>query len=144
MTDLPNATPVDTSKPVPTSPVSVTPGGKEGESGTIARPEGLRDATGQELELPKEVVSAGVKVTPTAIPIPQHVTTMGVKPAGHNVPVQTTSSVVLPISDDQIVAGLNQSITSSWRWLSVWCVKQLKRLHIAIQSVGGKNMRVKV
>jgi hypothetical protein len=145
MTDLPDAT-ISNTPPLPPSgtPMSVTPGGKEGSAGMVALPEGLRDATGQELELPKEVAGAGVKVTPTVIPIPQSVANMGVKPAGQNIPTQTTSTVVLPINDDQIVVGLHQGVVSSWRWLSIWCVKQLKRLHIAIQSVGGKNTRVQI
>ena len=130
--------------PVPTPTPTATPSGNKEAVGGIDKPEGLQDATGQEMELPKEVASAGVRIQPASIPIPMPVAQMGVKPAGNNVPVQTVPSVALPLTDDQIAAGLRVSIVSSWRWLSEWCVKRLKQLRVAIQSVGGKNVRVKI
>ncbi len=107
------------------------------------RMEGLADATGQELELPKEVVSAGVRVHPTTIKIPAPVSKLGVKPSGMNIPVQTTSTVVLPLTDDQIAKGLHEGINNSVRWLAEWCVKRLKHLHYTLKNVNGSLLRVK-
>jgi hypothetical protein len=135
-TDVPQAANPPMSEPV------VSSGSKEVVSGGPDRPEGLRDATGQETELPKEVSSAGVKLHPTTVPIPKKVSRMGVAPAGQNVPVQTTTTVVLPISDDQIAAGLGQGITSSWRWLSEWCLRRFRQLHIVVKMVHGKLIRM--
>lgn len=116
-------------------------GAKEVEPGTQS-PDGAQDATGQEFELPKEVISAGVRVHPTTVPIPQSVSQMGVKPAGGNIPVQTTTTVVLPLTDDQIALGLHESLTNSLRWLAEWCVRRLKQLHIAVKTIHGKLIRV--
>lgn len=135
-----NAIPPAKSSVTPT--VAVPSFAKESEPGAIST-EGLRDATGQEAAVPKEVLTAGVKVRPTTIPIPQSVAQMGVKPSGHNIPVQTTTTVVLPLTDDQIVVGLHQNFANSWRWLAEWCVRRLKQVHIAVKTVHGTLIREK-
>lgn len=150
MTDLP--TPVPQANPVIQNPnpkpddVAASGSGigaKEMEP-SGGKNEGLQDATGQEFELPKEVSSAGVKMHPTVVSIPPNVAQMGVKPAGQNIPTQTTSSVVLPLSDEQIADGLHKGITDSVRWLAEWCVRRLKQLHIAVITVHGKLVRKNV
>ena len=88
----------------------------------------LKDIGTKEFELPKEVASVGVKTQPTTVQIPPKVTDFGVKPAGASVPVGTGQSVTLPLTDAQIAEGLKQSITSSWRWLSVWCERKIKQM----------------
>ncbi len=104
--------------------------------------EGLIDVTGQEMELPKEVHNAGVRMQPTVVSIPAHVTKLGVQPAGANIPAQTVSSVVLPLSDEQIAIGLKEGITNSVRWLAEWCVRRLKHVHLTIKNVHGSFTRV--
>lgn len=148
MTNLPTDTSAsDAQATQPTPPVSpVTPtGNKEVVGGTFDAKETLTDVTGQEMELPNEVASAGVRMQPTTIPIPPPVAQLGVKPAGPSTPVTTSApTVMLPISDDQIARGLTMSVNESWRWLSEWCTKRLKQLHIGIQNAGGKIIRVKI
>ncbi len=104
---------------------------------------GLRDVSGAEMELPKEVSAVGVKIKPTAIPIPPKVSQLGVKPAGPNVPLGTGATVTLPLTDDQIAVGLHQSFTSSWRWLAQWCRRRLLQLHVVLKSVRGSLVRVR-
>ena len=133
---------VSASDPQPVSSVTSS-GAKEVEPGAPAPQEGLHDATGQETELSPEVSSSGVKVHPTTISISPSVASMGVKPAGQNVPVQTTTKVVLPLTDDQIAVGLHQSITNSVRWLAQWCIRRLKQVHIVLKNVHGKLVRAK-
>ena len=103
---------------------------KEIEVGGISSGESfpLKDVGTKEFELPKEVASVGVKTQPTIVQIPSKVTDLGVKPAGSSVPVGTGQSITLPLTDAQIAEGLKQSITSSWRWLSVWCVLKVKQM----------------
>lgn len=120
-----NNLPDDQQAPTPTA----TPSGNKEVVGAVEVQDGLRDATGQEADLPKEVISAGVQVKPTSIPIPAPVAQMGVKPAGNNVPTQTTTKVSLPLTQDQIAKGLRESIVNSIRWLAEWCVKRMKQLH---------------
>ena len=145
MNDLSNSSdPQGSSTPVVPPTATMGPSGnKEVEGGRMSAQESLQDSTGQEFELPKEVVSAGVRTRPTVVSIPPTVAQMGVKPAGHNIPVQTTSSIILPLTDDQIAAGLHQGVTTSWRWLSTWCIRRLKQIHVTVKTVHGKLIRVK-
>jgi len=76
------------------------------------------------------VVSSGVTVKPTVVSIPPPVQSLGVKPMGQNIPVQTSPSVTLPLTDVQIAQGLHTSITSSLRWLAEWCRRKLKMIGI--------------
>ncbi len=111
--------------------------GKEIDGGIGIGEEGLRDVSGVEVELPKEVASAGVKVHPTTVAIPQPVQQLGVKPTGANVPAQTTT-VALPLTDDQIATGVKASITTSLRWLAEWCVRRIKQLHGKLKRTGAQ------
>jgi len=122
---------------------SATPSGaKEVIGGGIDRQDGLRDATDRKRHyLPK--FFSGVRIHPTTVSIPPPVAAMGVQPVGQNVPVVTTTTVVLPLTDDQIAVGLHQSITNSVRWLATWCVRRLKQVHIVLKNVHGKLVRTK-
>ena len=84
--------------------------------------------TNQEANIPKEVSSAGVSVHPTTVPIPPNVAQMGVTATGANVPAAAVT-VALPLTDDQIAAGLKKSVKVSIRWLAEWCVRKIKQLH---------------
>lgn len=112
----------------PPQPIGSTGLGKEVDS-TVTIGETIKDISPREIELPKEVASAGVKVHPTTVTVPPKVSQYGVKPIGPNQPVAPTATVQLPLTDDQIAQGLKASITSSWRWLAEWCVRKLKQLH---------------
>lgn len=115
---------------------------KEREPGGLGIEPAVKDVSGQEIALPKEVAAAGVKVHPTSVTLPQPVSQMGVTPTGQTSPPPTIT-VVLPLTDDQIVQGLTQSITSSLRWLAEWCVRRLKQIHLELKAIHGKIMRVK-
>lgn len=145
MTDLPTPptrTDVDALQNSTVSQFSEGSGAKEKETGLIA-PELPLEPAGKEMELPKEVVSAGVRVRPTTVPLPANVLRLGVRPIGANVPPPGPGTVALPLTDDQIALGLHEGITSSWRWLAEWCVLQLKRLHFGFQRAHGKLTRTK-
>ena len=117
-------------------------GGKELESGGVGLEEpGLKDVSGKEIELPKEVVAAGVTSQPTTVAIPQPVAQMGVKAIGDAV-VPLAPPVALPLSDEQIALGLKQSVTTSWRWLAEFCRRRLKQMHIGLKAIHGKLTRV--
>jgi len=63
---------------------------------------------GKDTELPKEY-RRRVSLHPTVVPLPQHVSQMGVKPAGSNITAGNGQSVTLPLTDDQIEIGLKQT-----------------------------------
>lgn len=94
---------------------------------------GLKDVTGKEMELPREVAAAGVTTQPTTVQIPQPIAQMGVKAIGDAV-VPLAPPVTLPLTDEQIALGLKQSVTTSWRWLAEFCVRKLKQLHRKITN----------
>lgn len=81
---------------------------------------------GKEVELTPEVTNAGVSIQSDTIVLPPPVTQLGVKQTGVQAPPPaTTTTVVLPLSDEQIAKGLQQSLTTSWRWLAEWCKRQV-------------------
>jgi len=114
------------SQPTPVIPMSGGLGiGKESEVLSSAD-QPIREIS-QELELPKEVVSAGVKTQPTVVNLPQPVTQMGVKQTGVNTGLGSGATVVLPLTQPEITLGLQENILQSWRWLAVWCIRRLKQ-----------------
>lgn len=120
----------DVTKSTPSVPSGgIGIGGKEKETGGITSGEFPLTPVGQEVELPHEVASVGVSMRPTSIPIPQPVQQLGVKPLGQNIPVApSTGTITLPLTDDQILLGTKQNITSSWRWLAEWCRRRLRQI----------------
>lgn len=119
--------------------------GKEYEAPTLAATEVVSEIT-QESELPKEVEKAGAEVIKDTIELPPDIKKLGVTHIGPSTPMATTTAlpqVVLPISDSQVVAGLHAQILNSLRWLAIWCVRKLKKAHIALKQIHGKITRVK-
>lgn len=80
---------------------------------------------GKEMELPPEVAKAGVSIQSDTVVLPPPVAQRGVKPVGAQAPASAAATIALPLSDDQIAKGLQQSLTTSWRWLAEWCKRQL-------------------
>jgi hypothetical protein len=135
MSDLPQDLPTaNTSSANIPAPPTISMGGKEGEVIGIAPQELPLKPVGGEINLPKEVASAGVSVTPQTIVLPQPVSQAGVQAVGAHAPLQPTqaSTMHLPLTDEQIAKGLHESLKSSVRWLSEWCVRQLKIVHGAV------------
>lgn len=87
-----------------------------------------------------------VKEIPVRPEIPREVERAGVKHAGPSVPfgavAKKKAKVNLPLTDDQIAKGLHAHIWQSVRWLAVWCVRQLKKLHIIVKEKHGRLIRV--
>ena len=138
--------------------VNQQPSGSSALSGSVTAPVGnmakeaephvsfaeapLLQEIGQEMPLPSEVAKAGVTIQPSSVKISPAVSQLGVKVVGAPTPViKTATTITLPLSDEQIAQGLNQSIMSSWRWLAQWCERQLKRAHIMLKSVHGQVSR---
>jgi hypothetical protein len=118
---------------------------KEIEYGASVKPEiGLSPVTAEK-ELPKEVENVGVTIKKTTIELPPNLQSIGIQ----TVPPQTPTPISdqgpkLPLTDDQIAAGLKQDFFSSWRWFSEWCMRKLKQAHITVKNVQGRFVRVKV
>ncbi len=110
--------------------------------GTEVVQEVVKDA-----EISPEIERVGVTaVNRQSIELPPDVKKLGVTQSGSSTPVATATTVtavVLPISDQQVVAGLHAQILSSLRWLAVWCLKKLQKAHIILKIIHGKIVRVK-
>jgi hypothetical protein len=133
--DLPTTLPPGTNSPsdvqdqgnvFPVSGSGVS--GKEKEMGGSNFFDLESSGTSVEAELPKEVASFGVRTQPTTVKLPPVVQSMGVIETGSSTQMSNGSTVTLPLTDIEIADGLKQGFTSSWRWLSEWCVFQLKKL----------------
>ncbi len=133
----------------PPSPQSSVPGAREGgkEHEPIS-PSANVEAIGlPEEAITDEVKEIGVEVYPETIEVPPALQKLGVSASGPSQPVvhqgaSGTKTVALPISDDQVVKGLHANIASSLRWLAEWCVRQLKKGHVALKVIHGKVFRV--
>lgn len=101
----------------------------------------------KDVEISPEVEKAGITaVNRQSIELPPDVKKLGVTQSGSSTPVATATTVttvVLPISDQQVVAGLHAQIMSSLRWLAVWCLKKLQKAHVVLKVIHGKIVRVK-
>jgi hypothetical protein len=66
------------------------------------------------------------------------------------IPVETFEEPIgfkeirLPISDDKVVTGLKQPITSSFRWLAEFALFLLKQAHTTIRQIHGKIIRIRL
>lgn len=98
-----------------------------------------------EVSIPKEVEQAGVEKQIEVVEIPPDMKKMGLSHAGISTPLPATSggAIVLPLTDSQITEGLHMQIYTAIRWLSEWCIRQLKRAHQNIKIVHGNIIRVK-
>lgn len=119
--------------------------GKEHEALRLSATESVTDIS-QEAELPREVEKAGVEIIKDTIELPPDVKKLGVTQTGPSTPVIISNplpQVTLPISDQTVVVGLHAQILSSLRWLAIWCIRRLKKAHIALKEIHGKIVRVK-
>jgi hypothetical protein len=67
---------------------------------------------------------------------------IGVIPVETNDGSSNFKQVHLPITDDSVVAGLKQPITSSFRWLAEFALYLLRKAHMILKKVHGKIVRV--
>lgn len=120
--------------------------GKEREIPKQVKIETIQELS-KDVELTKEVAEAGVSEIKGVIDLPPDIKKLGVTQTGAMTPAVSTTAlpqVVLPISDPQIIVGLHAKIVSSFRWLAAWCVRKLKKAHIALKVVHGKIIRVRI
>ncbi len=119
--------------------------GKEFEAVKISTTETAQEVS-KELEIPEEVEKAGVMKVSETIELPPDVKKLGITPSGASTPITATPvlpEVILPISDQQIIVGLHAKVTSALKWLSTWCIRKLKKAHIALKVMHGKIIRIK-
>ena len=87
-----------------------------------------------------EEVKPLVQVHEETVEVPPDLKQMGVQatPTTHF----PTQEVHTPISDEEIMKGLHEPTTSSFRWLAELALYILKHAHIILKTVHGKVTRV--
>ena len=120
---------------------------KEQEPIAVPKTEVIGHET-SEVEIPPEVERAGVTKLSDTIELPPDLKKLGVTHTGPSVPITPVTTTVLPqvtlpITNTQVVAGLHAQVISALRWLAEWCIRKLKKAHVALKVAHGKVMRVK-
>lgn len=139
--------PTQDQNPVQTNgktPAPVVPSGSMSKEGDMPRVNEPLIQEVPEFEIPKEVAGHISKVA-EHIEIPPDLKNIGVTtPHSHGkVSDALQKDLKLPLTDDQIGQGLKADIKSSFRWLAVWCVKQLRRAGFQLKEVGQHSIREK-
>jgi hypothetical protein len=100
-------------------------------------------STPAEYTPPKETANI-IKVKNENIEVPPDLQAKGVSVPASTQPVSdvTTTSNGLPLTDDQIGEGQRASYSSGFKWLSEWCILQLKKMHMHLKKVHGHFVRV--
>ncbi len=119
---------------------------KEQEAITISSGEKMGEVP-LEVEIPPEVERVGVRKVEETFELPPDMKKLQVTAVGQTTPFTTVTTnlpqVVLPITDKQVLEGLHTKMTNAIKWLAFWCIRKLKKAHIAIKEIHGKIIRVK-
>ena len=91
---------------------------------------------------PNKETADFVKVRPETINLPPDLKKMGLQTAPPISQFSGYQNITLPISDDKVVSGLHQPISSSLRWLATLALYLLQKAHLSLKVVGGKAVRV--
>jgi hypothetical protein len=116
--------------------------GKEEEP--VVSGAGLKETPSEHRELEKRKEAREyIKEIPLRPKIPPEVERAGVKhvPAPAPIIKKGKKKIQLPLTDDQIVVGLHAHIWESIKWLAVWCVRKLKKAHVAVKEIHGRLVR---
>ncbi len=82
-----------------------------------------------------------VSIRPENIKVSKDLQKIGVQPVKTG-KFTYAQDIKLPISDDDVLKGLNKPITSSWRWLSTLSIYILRLAHLSLKKIHGKVRRV--
>ncbi len=124
-----------------TVPSSYNSGGKHKESEPILRPAEKYEVKEAIEYEPEEEVKPFVQPRAETITLPPDIKKLGVQ-ASTTTQFPTFQNVKTLISDDKIVSGLHQPVTSSIRWLATLALYILQQAHLTIKVVHGKILRV--
>ena len=90
---------------------------------------------------PEAEVQPYVQARAETIELPPDLKKMGLRTAS-STQFPSYQNIKLPLSDDKIVAGLHQPITSSIRWFATLAEYILKQAHLILKVIHGKVVRV--
>ena len=89
----------------------------------------------------EDEVKPHVKIRPETIKLPSEIKKLGGQATG-TTKFPEYQTIKLPLSDEKILIGLQQSPDSSIRWLATLAWYILRKTHITLKKVHGKIIRV--
>ena len=98
----------------------------------------IKEAVEHQIE---EEVKPFIQPRAETIKLPPDLKKMGLQPST-TTQFPSYQNIKLPLSDDKIIAGLHQPITSSFRWLATLAEYILKQAHLILKVIHGKVIRV--
>lgn len=90
---------------------------------------------------PSDEVKPYIQPRAESIKLPSDLTMIGLQPVS-STQFSSYKNIKLPISDEKIIKGLHEPITSSYRWLAEFAVFILRQAHLGLRVVHGKIIRV--
>ena len=136
-----NYTPIDNLiKKYRLKDLSVTTNNKEAEPKPVER-EAIKINEVVEKETVSQDVADYVKVKSKSIKLPPKFRKLGLQ-TKTKVKFPEYKNVKIPLKDNQVLVGLHQPVTSSFRWLAELAVYILKIAHLHLKKVHGKIVRV--
>ncbi len=133
-----NFTPIDFLINQTKKPSSFNPLNKESEPIKVSPEIEIEEVVEKEVEKPLQPY---IQKRQETIKLPEEVKKFGVFPTG-TPDIKDFQKVKLPISDEKIIWGTKQPVTTSIRWLATLALYILKIAHIQLRVVGGKVVRV--
>lgn len=91
----------------------------------------------------EEEIKPFVSYKKETIELPPDLKTLGIQSTSTTT-FPTYQTIKLPISDAKIVQGLHAPINSSLRWLATLAIYLLKQAHLALKTIHGKVVRVRI
>lgn len=80
-----------------------------------------------------------IQQTNDTVNLPPELEKIGVEVVDHS-PAEDVLHT--PMSDEKVIEGLHQPITSGWRWIAEFTKFLLRQAHITLKVIHGKVMRV--
>ena len=124
------------------SVASVSSGNKE-VAAAIKTGEATIKEISQDVEIPQSIKAVGVEKIEGKIELPPDIKKLGVTSGASQMPVNSATTVTLPLTDDKILSGLNAPIAQSIKWLAVWCLLKLQKAHLTLKKIHGSIIRIK-
>lgn len=90
---------------------------------------------------PEEKVKPFVESRREIIELPEDLKKLGVESTAQ-VQFPTYRQVKLPLRDERVFKGLEEPITSSFRWLAELALYLLKTAHLTLKQIHGRVVRV--
>lgn len=105
----------------------------------MSRKESLAVPEAPEQEIQNQSTRPYIQQTDDTVHLPPELVKIGVEVVDHS-PV--ADALHTPMSDEKVIEGLHQPITSGWRWIAEFTKFILQRAHITLKVIHGKVTRV--